>query len=261
MTACRFRDNLPTMLLAVDIGNTRTKFGIFDGETLLTKFSIPTLKNATRVDIRSAVAGSIAYPISSAIICSVVPEIDAEFREFISDEFAVRGAFVTNELDLGLKINYQPRSAAGTDRLVNAFAAAEKYGVPCIVCSFGTAATIDFVNDQRELVGGLIAPGMQTMATALHLNASRLPEVTIDRPDSVLQTSTEGSIRSGVFYGFLGMAESLVNRVKSQIRGDVKVVATGGLALLIAENTTVVDHVDENLLLDGLRIISERQIT
>ncbi|MEO7660633.1 MAG: type III pantothenate kinase, partial [Pyrinomonadaceae bacterium] len=181
------------MLLAVDIGNSRTKFGLFDGETLLTNFSIPTLKNAARDDIRLSVAGNIAHPITRAIICSVVPEIDAEFSEFISDEFGVRGVFVTNELDLGLKINYQPRSAAGTDRLVNAFAAAEKYGVPCIVCSFGPAVTIDFVNEKSELVGGLIAPGMQTMAKALHLNASRLPEVTIDRPDSVLQISTEGS--------------------------------------------------------------------
>src|SRR5436190_21160675 len=146
------------MLIAVDIGNTSTKFGIFDGGRLSSKFSVPTDPNSTSDDLKRVVAPNIGTSIAKAIVCSVVPDMDASMREFLIDAGIHDPVFVTNSFDLGLKIEYQPLSALGTDRLVNSFAAAEKYGVPCILCSFGTATTIDVVDRRREFLGGIIAP-------------------------------------------------------------------------------------------------------
>ncbi len=149
--------------------------------------------------------------------------------------------------------------AAGTDRIVNSFAAAAKYGVPCIVCSFGTALTIDVVNDDRVLIGGIIAPGINTLTKALHLNTSQLPDVSLEKPRKVIQNTTVGSMRSGVFYGYLGLVKGLITRIKNEIGDDPKIIATGGSAPLMAENLGCISVVDENLLLDGLRLLHERR--
>jgi len=246
------------MLLAVDIGNTSTKFGIFDGERLSSKFSIPTDPNSTKDDVKSVVGHTIDKAISEAIVCSVVPEADEAMREVLSSIGIDRPVFVVNDLDFGLKINYLPLSAVGTDRLVNSFAAVEKYRAPCIVCSFGTATTFNVVNKNRELLGGVIAPGMKTMAKALNLNTAKLPEIEIAKPENVLGNTTVESIQSGIFYGQIGIVESIITRFKNEIGDNPKVIATGGFASLIAENTTLIDIVDENLLLDGLRLLHER---
>ncbi len=246
------------MLLAVDIGNTSTKFGIFDGKLLTSKFSIPTDPNSTKDDLISLVDHSIDESISEAIICSVVPNAKTLMREFLISIGIDRPVFVVNDLDFGLKINYQPLSAIGTDRLVNSFAAAEKHRVPCIVCSFGTATTIDVVGQNRELLGGVIAPGMKIMAKALHLNTAKLPQVEIEKPESVLGNTTVESIQSGIFYGHVAMVEGVIQKIKKEIDDDPKVVATGGFASLIADNTNCIDIVDENLLFDGLRLLHER---
>ncbi len=245
------------MLLAVDIGNSSVKFGVFDGETIVSKFSIPTTNGVTVENLHSAVGNRLDLRISSVIVCSVVPEIDIPLNLYLT-KFGVDVVFVTNDFPFGLTIKYEPLESAGTDRLVNSFAAAEKYSVPCILCSFGTATTIDVVNKNHELLGGLIAPGMATMARALHSNTAKLPEVEIKAPDSVIGHTTETSIQSGIFYGQVGLAESVVSRIKNEMGKGLKVVATGGFASMIAENTDVIDIVDENLLLDGLRLLSDR---
>ncbi|MBK8465065.1 MAG: type III pantothenate kinase [Chloracidobacterium sp.] len=244
------------MFLAVDIGNTSTKFGIFNGEHLTSKFSIPTDKECTASDLRSLIGSEQA--ISNAAVCSVVPERGTLLTNAIRDAFGIRTLSITNDLAFGLKINYQPLSTLGTDRLVNSFAAAEKYGMPCIVCSIGTATTFDVVSEMRELLGGMIAPGMKTMAKALHLYTAKLPEVEIKRPESVLGNTTVESIRSGVYYGHVAMIEGVIQKIKNEINGVPKVVATGGFASMVAENTSLIDIVDENLLLDGLRLFHER---
>lgn len=245
------------MLLAVDIGNSNIKFGIFDGDTLLSRFSIQTKRDLSVDDLTDAVGDSLELPISSAIVCSVVPEIDSTMREFLTRRLN-DPVFVRNDFDFGLKINYEPLSAAGTDRLVNSFAAVEKYGPPCIVCSFGTATTIDVVSEKRELLGGLIAPGFVTMAKALHLNAARLPEVEIVAPANVIGNTTPTSIQAGIYYSQIGLIETAVAKIKEEIVGNPKVVATGGFASMIADRSGVIDTVDENLLLDGLRILNTR---
>jgi type III pantothenate kinase len=246
------------MLLAVDIGNTSTKFGIFDGERLSSKFSISTDPNSTIDELKFLVGQNIHESISEAIVCSVVPGMDASMRELLIDVGIADPVFVSNSFDFGLKINYQPLSSLGTDRLVNSFAAAEKYRVPCIVCSFGTATTVDVVDQNRELLGGIIAPGMETMVKALNMNTAKLPEIKIEKPKSIVGNSTVTSIQSGIFYGQIAIAEGMVERMKKEIGGNPNVVATGGSASLIAENTNCIDLVDENLLLDGLRLLQER---
>lgn len=244
------------MLLAVDIGNTSTKFGIFDGEYLLSKFSIPTNRTFNADDLKSHIGDK--QSISNAVICSVVPEKELSLKAALHNTLGVEALTVRNDVDLGLKINYQPLSTLGTDRLVNSFAATEKYGLPCIVCSIGTATTFDFVSKTHEFLGGIITPGMKTMARALHLNTAKLPEIEIEKPNNVLGHTTEESIRSGIFYGHIATVEGLIRKIKKESGDDSKVIATGGFASLIAENTSLIDIVDENLLLEGLRLLYGR---
>lgn len=240
------------MLLAVDIGNSRIKFGLFDGEQLVSKLSIPTIRDITAEGLAKTIADKLFQGTRAAIVSSVVPEINSAVLSFVSTQFGVDALLVTNDLDFGMRIEYFPLEDAGSDRLVNTFSAVEKYGAPCIVCSFGTALTIDVVNKDRVLTGGLIAPGMNTLATALKLTTSRLPEVKIARPPTVVQNTTIGSIRSGITYGYLGLVEGLLAAVKKEVGDDPKVIATGGFAQMIAENTKQIDVVDNDLMLDGL---------
>jgi type III pantothenate kinase len=241
------------MLLAVDIGNTAIKFGVFDGEHLTFKLSVPTLHNLTPTGLANVLRDRIMLGITDAIVSSVVPEVEAAVREFIESEYNVKPTFVENTWEFGFKINHDPLPEAGTDRIVNTFSAVEKYGVPVIVCSFGTALAIDVVDPNRTLVGGLIAPGMNTLATALNTTTSKLPEVVIEKPSRIIQRTTSLSIQSGIVYGYFGLVETLLTQIKKEIGDDPKVVATGGFAKLIAENTTQIDIIDDNLLLDGLQ--------
>lgn len=246
------------MLLAIDIGNTNTKFGVYEREGLTAKISIPTSREITPEILARVLADKITQPIHAAIISSVVLEADDAYREYVTSHFGVAPTFVRHDLDFGLKIDYQPPGDAGTDRLVNAFAAVEKYGAPCIVCSFGTAMTIDVVNERRELTGGLIAPGMKSLAAALQLTTSKLPRVEIEKPDKLIQNTTAGAIQSGIVYGYFGMVDCLLTAVKKEAGDDMKVIATGGFAKLIAENIDHIDFVDKDLTLDGLERLHTR---
>lgn len=246
------------MLLAVDIGNTNIKFGIFEGISLLEKFLIPTVKTADVDALDGLIAGRFPPLLTSAVIGSVVPELNSPISDLLESRHKVKPHFTSNELDLGLTVKYQPLADAGADRLINSFAAVEKYGPPCMVCSFGTAFTIDYVDAERTLVGGLIAPGLGTLSTALKLAASRLPEIDVSPTDSLLQTTTVGSLRSGIFHGYSSMTEGLISAVKSEVGSDAKVVATGGLASTVAERTSVIDIVDPDLTIEGLARIFHR---
>ena len=249
------------MLLVVDIGNTLIKFGIFDSNTLLTKFSIPSLRDYTNEDILAAVGLNLDLPLENAILCSVVPEIDETVAILIAEKCGVDARVVRNDQDFGLKIKYEPLSAIGSDRLVNSFAATQKYGTPCIVCSFGTATTVDVVGVNNEFLGGIIAPGMETMAKALHLNASRLPDITIEKPPTIIANNTVDSIRSGIYFGQMGMIEGIIRRMSDDLETRPTVIATGGFAQAVEDETTVIDIVDENLLLEGLNLLFKRLYT
>jgi type III pantothenate kinase len=240
------------MLLAVDIGNSAIKFGLFDGETLTSKFSIPTKRNATSDEIKLAVGNRLSESIDAAIVCSVVSEIDEPMRDFLRSVTKADPLFVDNSFDFGLKINYEPLDSLGTDRLVNAFAAVEKYGAPCIVCSLGTATTIDVVSANREFLGGIIAPGLDAMADALSLKAPRLPNVATEKPENMLGNSTKESIQSGIYNGYVAMVQGLIEKISSEF-GVEKAILTGGNAKKLTEGI-----VESDLVLIGLRLLARR---
>lgn len=247
------------MLLAIDIGNSFTKLGIFDGESLLHKFSIQTKRDYTVEELlfdrlKLYEKQFIQVDIDTCIVASVVPELNAVIAEVCRELFKISPQFVDAGWDFGFRIDYDPPEAAGGDRLVNCFAAVSKYGTPVVACSFGTATTIDVVNADNVYVGGIIAPGMATVAKALRLETAKLPNVPIEKPDGVLGKTTVESIQSGIVNGHIAMLEGLLAKIDN--RG--KVVATGGFARLLAPEIEAIDVVDENLTLDGLRLLKGR---
>lgn len=246
------------MLLAIDIGNSSTKLGVFDNENLIKRLTIPTIRSKTANDIYDSIQDEIKVPLSAIVISSVVPELNESFREVGEKYFNQTPFFVHNRLDFGLAVKYYPPENLGIDRLIAAFAAEEKYSYPIIVCDFGTATTIDAVNGQKEYLGGIITPGINTLSEALFIKTSKLPRVEIRKPETVIGNSTVGSIQSGVFFGYIGLTEGILKRIAAELGGKPKVIATGGFAGLIAENCDLIEIVDDNLMLDGLRLIYER---
>jgi type III pantothenate kinase len=251
------------MFLAIDIGNSFCKFGIFESSSLLDKFSIPTERDYTVDELlfdRLKRNGERFLTIDTAAVCSVVPELEHTFRQALKKHLNVTPLFIDHTFDFGLKIRYEPSSAAGVDRLVNASAAAAKYGVPIIACSFGTATTFDVVNANSEYLGGAIAPGMRTMAEALHLKTSKLPLVAVEKPASSIGSTTEDSIRSGVFYGYIGLVEGVLRQIFEQLGEIPKVVGTGGFVKTVAIESSMIDILDDDLTLDGIRMLAERRL-
>ncbi|NOT48969.1 MAG: type III pantothenate kinase [Acidobacteria bacterium] len=250
------------MLLAIDIGNSTTKFGIFESGSLIDKFVIPTVLDYTVDELsfdRLRYTDDRFFQIDAAIVSSVVPEMNGTLAEACKKLLKITPSFVDYTFDFGMNVGYDPPSAAGTDRLVNAAAAAAKYGVPVIACSFGTATTIDVVDSDRKYLGGTISPGLKTLVEALHLKTSKLPLVTIERPKNVIGNTTKGSINSGTYYGHIGMVEGILQRIFEELGQKPKVVATGGFASVVAENSSLIDVVDENLTLEGLLRLAERR--
>lgn len=248
------------MLLTVDIGNSAIKFGIFDGGTLASKFSIPTDRELDVDRLAQKVGDRLNAPIDSVIVCSVVPEIDDSVGQYVRETFHIDARFVRSTDDLGLIINFRVAST-GADRLVNSFSAAERYGTPCIVMSFGTATTIDVVNADREYLGGLIAPGMKVNAQALAVATSKLPEVELEKPDHVIAQTTETAIQSGIVYGHIEMIRGLLRRVVDELGDTPKIVATGGWAEMMAAEIDQIDTVDLDLLLNGLSLIVKQAVS
>lgn len=241
------------MLLAVDIGNSLTKFGIFEGDELRTKFSVETDVD----DLVGAIEGRLDGDFDSAVVCSVVPEAAERLGRLLSHGFGVEPIWVDSETDVGLKVKHTPLTSLGTDRLVNCFAASEKYGTPVIVCSFGTATTIDVVNKKREMVGGLIAPGIQLMAKALHENTAKLPDIEASPVTETLGTTTDDAIRIGVYLSVIGLVETAVGKIRER-HSTAKVIATGGFAAAVASATEQIDLIDENLTFEGLRLVARK---
>jgi type III pantothenate kinase len=246
------------MLLAIDIGNSLIKFGVFDRAKLVSRLFIPTVREYSPQELYELTKANLENKISAIILSSVVTELRDSFQEFSENYFKIKPVFVSNNFASGLTINYNPPANLGVDRLINAFAASGKYGKPCIVCSFGTATTIDVVSEDNKFIGGIIAPGMNTLAEALHLKTSKLPHVEIKKPDLVIGNSTVSSIQSGIFYGYIGLVEGILERMFVELKEKPCVIATGGFAKLIAENCSLIETVDENLTLEGLRMVYEK---
>lgn len=243
------------MILAIDIGNTTTKFGVFEDDKLIKRHLIPTIRSKSSDEIYESLDGELNYNFNGAIVSSVVPELRESFQNLIENHFNTSAIFVGNDFDFGFKILYNPPENVGIDRLVAAYAAVKKYGKPCIVCDFGTATTIDVVNKQNEYLGGIITPGMNLLADALHQRTSKLPKIELRKPPKVIGDSTVSAIQSGVYYGYIGLVDGIVKQMIAELGEKPKVIATGGLVKTIAETSKTIKIVDENLMLEGLNLI------
>nr|HMS41895.1 type III pantothenate kinase [Pyrinomonadaceae bacterium] len=246
------------MILTVAIGNSSIKFGIFDKENLVSRFTIPTVRKLNSDEINSQISDKFDSKISAIIISSVVPELREAFQNLGEKFFDVSPFFVDWTFDFGLEIKYFPPENLGIDRIVAAFAAFEKYGKPCIVCDFGTATNIEVINSKGEYLGGTIVAGINLLADALHRRTSKLPLVELAKPEKVIGNSTVSCIQSGIFYGYVGLTEGIIKRMSDELGEKPKVIATGGYANLIAESAEIIEIVDENLMLEGLRLIYEK---
>jgi type III pantothenate kinase len=249
------------MLLAIDIGNSLIKFGVFDGEQLIDKFSIATRRDYSVEELhfdRLQFSSGKFIKIDRTIVSTVVPELIAPVREASQAQFKVTPVFIDHNTDFGISNMCDPPTNVGIDRLVNASAAVEKYGKPIIVCSFGTATVIDAVNEKGEFLGGVIAPGAKMMAASLHENTAQLPAVHIEAPEKVIGSTTVDAMLSGVVNGQVAMADGLIRRIAAELGSKPRVVATGGFAQIIAGTIKTVSVVDENLTLEGLRLLGEK---
>ncbi|CAN5197222.1 type III pantothenate kinase [soil metagenome] len=248
------------MLLAIDIGNSSTKFGVFDSENLVNQISIPTIRTNSADKIYELIKPEINGQISFVIISSVVTELEKSYRTLAEKLLNAKVLFVDNKFDSGLKINYFPPKTLGVDRLIAAFAAAAKYGKPIIVCDFGTATTIDAVNSKGEFLGGIIAPGMNILAETLFQKTSKLPKVEIKKPKSIFGNSTITSIQSGIYHGYAGLVDGILQKMIDELGENAKIIATGGLASKIAKSSELIEFIDEKLMLDGLKLISQNHL-
>ena len=254
------------MLLAIDAGNTNIKLGVYQGSELRAKWRLipadlgPADKYGPQVLHLFDRSGRDVKDVDAIIIASVVPQLNDALQLISERYFKLTPKFVNHNTNTGLKLLYDQPSQLGADRIVDAVAAVEKYGAPCIVVDFGTATTFNAINSKREYLGGIIAPGIMTAADALFSRAAKLPRVAIERPKNVIGTSTIDAMQSGLFYGYGSLVDGLIERMLEVMEDAPKVIATGGLASLMKHASKYSYEIDENLTLDGLRIIHEKSV-
>ena len=249
------------MLLAIDVGNSNTVVGLYEGDELLTHWRVRTVADHTIDEYgmlilnlyRTSKVGSRS--ISNIIISCVVPSMLNILEPLCKKYFHVTPLIVGPGIKTGMPIYYDNPKEVGADRVVNAVAAHEKYEGNLIIVDFGTATTFDYVTQKGEYMGGCIAPGVVISSEALFEKASKLPRVELSRPKSVVARDTVSSMQAGIMFGYAGLVDGLVDRIKKETKTESTVIATGGLASVIAAETRTIDFVDEMLTLEGLRII------
>lgn len=252
------------MLLVIDVGNTNVVFAVFDGEKLAGQWRIST--DARRTSDEYGVwltqvlahSGIKAKEITGAVAASVVPQALFDLRQLAKRYFNTELLIIGDpriKTGIGVKID-NPREV-GADRLVNAFAAWGKYKQALIVVDFGTATTFDVVNSEGNYIGGVIAPGVNLSLDALHKAAAKLPNVAVARPSKVIGTNTIGAMQSGIYYGYVGLIDGIVARIKSEQGQTMKVIATGGLASLYARACPVIESLEPDLTIYGLKELYE----
>jgi len=249
------------MLLAIDIGNTSIKIGVFEEDSLKASWHVAT--DIDRMDDEYAVVllellkqkGIVSIGINKAAMCSVVPPLTATFESLLSKYFHVSPLVVGAGVKTGVRIRMDNPKEVGADRIVNAAAAHHLYGGPVIVVDLGTATTFDAVSAEGDYLGGAIAPGMAIAIETLSQRASMLPRVELTRPKKAIGSNTISAMQSGIVFGYAGLVEGLVNRIKKELGAKSRVVATGGYARLIAAEAAIIDTVNTDLTLVGLKLI------
>lgn len=254
------------MLLAIDIGNTNINLGVFEGPLLKSTWRIAadqhrlTDEYGLQIVSMLPLKGVDPQEVTAACLCSVAPTLTSIFEEMCATYFKVDPITVTAGVKTGIRILYDAPRDVGADRIVDAVAALQLYGGPVIIVDFGTGTVFDAVSRDNEYLGGAIAPGINVAADALFLNTSQLRRVDLTPPKSVIGRNTISSLQSGLVWGYVGLVEGMVTRFKEEVGGDAKVIATGGLAEIIARETSVFNTVNPNLTLVGLRMIHEMNI-
>lgn len=250
------------MLLAVDIGNTNIVLGAYEGEKLVASWRTATAVHRMADEYAMLTNSFFSYQglrfadVKHAVICSVVPPLAMTFDELIQRYLGIKPILVGPGVKTGIKILYENPREVGADRIANAVAAHRIYGGPAIIVDFGTATTLDAITKEGDYLGGAIAPGITIAAEALFQRAARLYRVELVRPKTAIGRNTMTSMQSGILFGYVGLIEGLIERFKREM-GAARVIATGGLAEVVSQESKLIDVVDQQLTLEGLRFIYE----